>query len=224
MKYIKGYLAMTSAVYCLLVFCVIPLMSAGAYLLIFRHSAMGVLLFAGIVTAYSEVLADYLVFSGMAAKKPAGYGYFLTSRRGLPILEKILLVDDGRRLLWMSVTLTVCFFFGRVLPPMQERSWKTHMVSGCELIASILLLYAIVTTVLFVVRMFEVPTANLLAAYLVALNVVGFGVCFFCIGFLQGGTGLLACVLGGAWALGITIVKNRFTMKQIGGCYYDQKM
>lgn len=224
MKYIKGYLAMTSAVYCLLVFGAIPLMSAGAYLLVFRHSAMGVLLFAGIVMAFGETMADYLVFSGMAAEKPAGYGYFLTSRRGLPILEKILLVDDGRRLLWMSVMLSVCFFFGRVLPPMQERLWEMHMVSGFELIASILLLYAIVTTALFVVRMFEVPAANMLAAYLVVLNVVGFGVCFFCTGFLQGGTGLLACVLGGAWALGITVIKNRFTMKQIGGCYYDKKM
>ncbi len=49
-----------------------------------------------------EVIWGYLVFGGVAAKETNKLEYLKTSKKGLPILKKAMIVDVIRRILWVT--------------------------------------------------------------------------------------------------------------------------
>lgn len=247
MRYIKGYLAMVPYLYRFFVYAVFPLVTVSLYCFFYQTSSLSLLPGVGAVMIFLEVLADHTAFAGMAAKRPKGYGYFRTSRRGLPLLKKILLVDDARRLLWACAVMTACYFAGNsVMLPAEPGIALGWVVNGWELAATVLLVYSLITTAVGVTRMFEVAAANLLAAYAAMFLAMGCLFLFYMgvsfapgedmssltagalpadfasssagIGWMQG---LLFCGVGTLWAAGATVAKNRLIIRRIGGNYYD---
>ena len=62
----------------------------------FSYTLSANLIFGG------EVIWGYLVFGGVAAKDTNRFEYLKTSKKGLPILKKAMIVDVIRRILWVT--------------------------------------------------------------------------------------------------------------------------
>lgn len=164
--------------------------------------AMYILLITCSVIMWAELLLDNFVYGGILAKDTNKLEYLKTSYRGISVLKKSLTVDKVRRLVTMTLLLTIIY------------SVCHEKVSVGQLVSLILGTGAVMELGLLIIRHFSSFNWTVILAWVA--NGVG-----ALVGFLAVKLAPIFAVLFLLLFVVIVMASNRVTMKKAERGFYD---